>query len=135
MYSVIIDHLSEEQARELSGVLEDYIVSGNRLLQGASIRVQQCDDSEDGSKVEWPAEPVPFDISQSKITKDLVIEYFSHYSDEDIERLNTKSKLVDMFYSCYKAPPLSASSKADIVSNMRRLCQQCLRARSFHLIG
>lgn len=135
MYSVIIDHLSEEQARELSEVLEGYEASGNRLLQGASIRVQQCDDSEDGSKVEWPAEPVPFSVSQKAMNKDLILEYFDRYSNEDIERINTKMELVDMFCTIYNAPPLSSATKADIVSDLRRFYNQCQRVHGFKLLG
>lgn len=136
MYSVIIDHLSEEQARELSEVLEGYIASCNRLLHGASISVQQCDaDREDREDVEWPLDPASFSSIQSDMNKDLVLEYFDRYNNEDIEMLNTKATLVDMFYTIYKSPPLSSATKADIVFDIRRFYNQCERIRGFKLLG
>lgn len=135
MYSVIIDHLSEEQARELSEVLEGYIASCNRLLHGASISVQQCDADESEEKAEWPFDPIPFSAIYSDMNKDLVLEYFDRYTSEDIERFNTKAELIDMFYTVYAAPPLSSATKADIVSDIRRFYNQCQRIHGFELLG
>ena len=135
MYSIIIDQLSEAQARELSEVLEGYKASCNRLLQGACISVQQCDAIRGDEEIEWPAEPVPFSAIQSDKSKDLVLAYFDRYASEDIERFNTKAELIDMFYTIYTAPPLSSATKADIVSDIRRFYNQCQRIHGFKVLG
>lgn len=135
MYCVIIDDLSEAQASELSKVLDGYKVSCNRLLRGATIHIQKSANSGGDNQSEWPAEPVPFSVSQRTMNKDLILEYFDRYSNEDIVHLNTKAQLIDMFYAIYNAPPLSSATKADIVADLRRFYNQCQRVQGFKLLA